>query len=84
VQTSVFDNTAITLSVSYWYPSSESSGASMTDRAFRAVKKARVDAKVELPHPMLDFNREAEPSASPSPDGSANPPVATAKDADTT
>lgn len=37
VQASGFNNTAITLSISYWYPSSESSGSSATDGAIRAV-----------------------------------------------
>lgn len=64
VQASGFDNNAITLSLSYWYPSTESSGSSATDGAIRAVKKAIVTAGVKLAKPTVEIDRGSEVSPS--------------------
>jgi small conductance mechanosensitive channel len=66
VEASGFHQNAITLSVSYWYPSSMSSGGAATDGAIRAATKALADAgiKLALPTLLLDPGAVSVPSAS--------------------
>jgi small-conductance mechanosensitive channel len=75
VQATDFANNAITLTVSYWYPSSMKSGAAVTDGAIRACKKVLVDADVRLAVPAVDVE-EASSTANRS--GPQRPPSATA------
>ena len=65
VQASAIHDNTITLSISYWYPSSKSSGSSATDGAIRAVRKAIVHGGVQLARPTLDIERESDPSPRP-------------------
>ena len=75
VQASAIHNNTITLSVGYWYPSSESSGSNATDGAIQAVTKAIVDAGVALARPTLDVDQKA---AAPSGTSSQKPPSSAA------
>lgn len=54
VQASDFANNAITVTVSYWYPSSMTSGSAVTDGVIRACKQVLVDADVRLAAPAVD------------------------------
>ena len=49
---------AITLSISYWYPSSMSSGSSVTDGAIRAVRNALVDSGIEPALPTIGIDED--------------------------
>jgi hypothetical protein len=61
VRASDFANNAITVTVSYWYPSSMSSGSAVTDGVIRACKQVLVDANVQLAAPAVDVE-ERPPS----------------------
>jgi small-conductance mechanosensitive channel len=63
VQATGFASNAITLSISYWYPSSMTSDSSVTDAVIRAVKTALSKAGIELAVPMLDVGGEGTPVA---------------------
>ncbi len=76
VQASGFASTAITLSISYWYPSSMTSDSEVTDGVIRAVKTALSGAGIELAVPMLDLEGEQDPAAAkPAAKGSAADPA---------
>lgn len=62
VQASAFAGNAITLNVSYWYPSSLTSDSTVTDGVIRACKKALVAADVELAVPAIAVE-DGSPSA---------------------
>ena len=64
VQASSFDNTAITLSIGYWYPSSMTSDGSVSDGVIRSVKTRLSEAGIELAVPRLDVEGEQDPSSS--------------------
>ncbi len=51
---------SITLSISYWYPSSMASGSSVTDGAIRAVRRALADAGIEPALPTVDVERNPD------------------------
>jgi small conductance mechanosensitive channel len=53
VQASGIRDNAITLSISYWYPSSMASGSDVTDGAIRAVRRALADAGIEPAPPAV-------------------------------
>jgi small-conductance mechanosensitive channel len=53
VQAAGFTNNAITLTISYWYPSSMTSGSGVTDAVIRATKSALTKADIELTAPEL-------------------------------
>jgi small-conductance mechanosensitive channel len=76
VQASGFASNAITLSISYWYPSSMTSDGQVTDNVIRAVKTALSKAGIELAVPMLDVGSEESPVATkpPGEGGDAAPP----------
>ncbi|MCH8991881.1 MAG: mechanosensitive ion channel family protein, partial [Acidobacteria bacterium] len=57
-----FASTGITLSISYWYPSSMTSDSSVTDGVIRAVKNALNEAEIELAVPLFGVE-PATPSA---------------------
>jgi small-conductance mechanosensitive channel len=57
-------STAITLSISYWYPSSMTSDSSVTDGVIRAVKSALSEAGIELAVPLLDVEPATHSDAS--------------------
>jgi small-conductance mechanosensitive channel len=57
-------STAITLSISYWYPSSMTSDSSVTDGVIRAVKSALSEVGIELAVPLLDVEPAAPSAAS--------------------
>jgi small-conductance mechanosensitive channel len=65
VQAKGFDGTAVTLSISYWYPSSMTSDGPVTDGVIRAVKKALAEAEIELAVPILDVEGDPPPGPSP-------------------
>jgi small-conductance mechanosensitive channel len=73
-------STAITLSISYWYPSSMTSDSSVTDCVIRAVKNTLSEAGIELAVPLLDVEPAAPSAAShggevaPAADDSATTP----------
>jgi small-conductance mechanosensitive channel len=67
VQAAGFASTAITLSISYWYPSSMTSDSTVTDGVIRAVKTALSKAGIELAVPMLDVADEESPVATKPP-----------------
>jgi small-conductance mechanosensitive channel len=77
VQATGFASSAITLSISYWYPSTMTSDSSVTDGVIRAVKTALTKAGIELAVPMLDVEREA---AATKPAGKAAVPDAATDD----
>jgi small-conductance mechanosensitive channel len=64
IQASGVHNTAITLTVSYWYPSSMSSGSSATDGVIRAVKKALANADIEPAFPTVEIDQRPSATAS--------------------
>lgn len=70
VQASGIHNNTITLSIGYWYPSSESSGSNATDGAIRAVTKAIVDAGVALARPTLEVDHGSGTPSGPTADAS--------------
>jgi small-conductance mechanosensitive channel len=74
VQATGFASNAITLSISYWYPSSMTSDSSVTDAVIRAVKTALGKAGIELAVPMLDVGREAA-ATKPAGEGDAAGPA---------
>ena len=57
VQASGFHYNAVTMTISYWYPSSMSSGSTPTDGVIRAVTKAITDSSIELALPKADIRR---------------------------
>jgi small-conductance mechanosensitive channel len=59
VQATGFASTAISLSISYWYPSSTTSDSSVTDGVIRAVKNALSEAEIELAVPLFGVERAA-------------------------
>lgn len=67
VQASAFASNAITLNVSYWYPSTMTSDGTVTDGVIRAYKKALVAADIELAAPAIDVE-----TGSPSPANHSN------------
>jgi small-conductance mechanosensitive channel len=75
VQAAGFASTAITLSISYWYPSSMTSDSAVTDGVIRAVKTALGKAGIELAVPMLDVAGGEIPAATKpfGEDGAAEP-----------
>jgi small-conductance mechanosensitive channel len=74
VQATGFASNAITLSISYWYPSSLTSDSPVTDGVIRAVKTALSKAGIELAVPMLDVEREAA-ATKPAGEGDAASPA---------
>lgn len=75
VQATGFASSAITLSISYWYPSSMTSDSTVTDGVIRAVKTALGKAGIELAVPMLDVEGEKGPAtAKPAGEGGAADP----------
>lgn len=68
VQATGFASTAITLSISYWYPSSMTSDSSVTDGVIRVVKTALSEAEIELAVPLFGVERAAPFAASHSGD----------------
>ena len=64
VQASGFDHTAITLTISYWYPSSMSSGSSATDGVVRAVKNALSAAGIEPAQPTVGIDQNSGATSS--------------------
>jgi small-conductance mechanosensitive channel len=68
VQATGFASTAITLSISYWYPSSMTSDSAVTDGVIRGVKTALSEAGIELAVPMLDVEPATRSAASHSGD----------------
>jgi small conductance mechanosensitive channel len=58
VQASGIRDGAITLSISYWYPSSMSSGSDVTDGAIRAVRRAFADAGIQPAPPTFGIDQE--------------------------
>jgi small-conductance mechanosensitive channel len=72
VQASGFASNAITLSISYWYPSSMTSDSTVTDGVIRAVKTELSKAGIELAVPMLDVGgEEGPPTGKPAGEGGA-------------
>ena len=61
VRASDFANNAITMTVSYWYSSSMSSGSAVTDGVIRACQQVLVGANVQLAAPAVDVE-ERPPS----------------------
>ena len=59
-----FASTGITLSISYWYPSSITSDSSVTDGVIRAVKNALNEAEIELAVPLFGVEPAAPSAAS--------------------
>ena len=64
VQANGFASTAISLSISYWYPSSMTSDSSVTDGVIRAVKNALSEAEIELAVLLFGVERAAPYAAS--------------------
>jgi small conductance mechanosensitive channel len=60
VQASGIRDGAITLSISYWYPSSMASGSDVTDGAIRAVRRALADAGIEPAPPAVAVDQEPD------------------------
>ncbi len=60
VQASGIRDSAITLSISYWYPSSMSSGSDVTDGAIRAVRRALADAGIHPAPPTVAVDQEPD------------------------
>ena len=68
VQATGFADNAITLSISYWYPSSLTSDSVVTDSVIRAVKGALTKAGIELAVPALHVDK-GPPAAANNSDG---------------
>jgi small-conductance mechanosensitive channel len=68
VQASAFASNAITLNVSFWYPSTMTSDGTATDGAIRACTKALVAADIELATPTIDIENGSPTTANHSND----------------
>jgi small-conductance mechanosensitive channel len=73
VQAMGFTNNAITLTISYWYPSSMTSSSGVTDAVIRATKSALAKADIELAAPELAVQTTSNtPASSPAATSSGN------------
>ena len=58
VQASAFANNTITLTVSYWHPSSMTSASTVTDGVIRACRDVLVGADISPAVPAVDVVKE--------------------------